>query len=653
MQKKTATIALLAILLASVSAAKQASALVTSRAYTLDPDFDEGILVGLEHETVHDQLQLSKKPATLPFIWVPNLEGTVSKVNTETGNEMGRYRVAPPDLPGGGDPSRTTVDLQGNCWVGCRQAGTVVKIGLLEADVWIDRNNDGICQTSRDLNNDGDITDPEILDWGRDECVLYEVVLIPGQEGPYAPGTYVGGYDTDYWGVAPRGLAVDARNNLWAGTWSTSKYYHIDGTTGAIIKVVDVSQWDHHAYGAVIDRFGVLWSSGQGYNDVLRLDPSTDPPTILDLDMGYFVYGLGLDYADHLFVGRWTDCKLSKINIATNPPLIEWTQDKPETYWARGIACTSDNNVWIAETDISTITRYDNDGNLLATINGVNNPTGVAVDAAGKVWTTDMGDNYVHRIDPATNNIDLSKSIVGSGGHYTYSDMTGIVSRTITTRIGTWAVIFDSEAADTPWGRISWTSYEPDGTSVTVKVRSSNDNAIWSSWEAAINGVLLTATPNGRYVQIETTLQIIKGEVSPILYDLTVETKLTPGKVTGGGQIGISLQYLKKEKASFGFNIMYQEGDQAPKGELQYVDHTTKMIVHSHDMTNLVVSPDKTKAAFVGTCTINGVGGFTFKAYVEDNTEPGKNDVFKISLSNGYSASGTLLNGNIQIHKKP
>jgi hypothetical protein len=126
--------------------------------------------------------------------------------------------------------------------------------------------------------------------------------------------------------------------------------------------------------------------------------------------------------------------------------------------------------------------------------------------------------------------------------------------------------------------------------------------------------------------------------------------RLTPGKVTGGGQIAIP---LPKGKASFGFNVMYQEGWAAPKGELQYVDHTTKMIVHGPSMISLVVSSDKTKATFVGTCTINGVGGFTFKAYVEDNSEPGTNDVFKISLSNGYTAGGTLLNGNIQIHKKP
>jgi streptogramin lyase len=500
--------------------------LVTSRTYTTDADFDEGILVGVEHETVHDQLQLSKQVTTLPFLWVPNNDGTVSKVDAETGRELGRYRVAPPELPLGGNPSRTTVDLQGNCWVGCRQAGTVVKIGLYEAGEWIDRNGDGICETSHDANGDGDITGDEILPWGQDECVLFEVVLIPGHEGTYTPGTYPGPYDTDYWGVAPRGLAVDAHNNLWAGTYSTSKYYYIDGKTGAILKTVDVSPWNHHAYGAVIDKNGVLWSSGHTYNHVLRIDPSTDPPTISKVDVGHFVYGVGLDYIGHLFVTGWDQCRLSRVNIATVPPVIEWTYYKEETFCARGVVCTSDNDVWVAVSGRGTVNRYDNDGNLKAIIPVGNQPSGVGVDAAGKVWVCDLGDEYIHRIDPATNTIELSKRIVGSGGHYTYSDFTGIISRTITTKIGTWTVIFDSEGIDTPWGKISWTSFEPEGTSITVRVRSSNDKITWSAWENAMNKVPLVATPNGRYLQIEVTFQIIKGEVSPILYDLTVQAAI-------------------------------------------------------------------------------------------------------------------------------
>ena len=488
--------------------------------YTTDADFDEGVLVGVEHETVHDQLQVSNitEEIALPFIWVPNYEGTVSKVDTNTGDELGRYIVAPHSDC---DPSRTTVDLQGNCWVGLRQAGTVVKIGLYEASQWIDRNSDGICQTSQDLNDDGDITGSEILPWGTDECVLYEVVLIPGEEGTYVPNTYTGEYDYNYWGTAPRGLAIDANNNLWAGTWNSSKYYYIHGTTGVIIRSVDV--YPHNAYGAVVDQNGILWSAegpgGDQPNTILRLDTSTDSISFHTL---HTCYGLGLDYNNHMWVSsHWADM-MSRVDILVDPPTFV-TYNVPEQSESRGVAVTSDNNVWVANTFTHTVTRYDNNGNLLATITGLFGPTGVAVDANGKVWATDRYDGYIHRIDPDTNTIDLSKLLIDSVGHYTYSDMTGIVVRTITTKT-TWTVIYDSGTQDSPWGIVSWTSYEPPGTSVTVEVRSSNNQINWSSWETASNGVALCATPNGQYLQIETTLQIIAGNVSPVLYDLTIFT---------------------------------------------------------------------------------------------------------------------------------
>ncbi len=495
-------------------------AAASQKTYTTDAEFNEGTLVGVEHETVHDQLQLSKTAATFPFIWVPNNEGTISKVDTETGNELGRYRIAPFSNC---SPSRTTVDLKGNCWVGNRQAGTVVKVGLYEAGQWIDRNGDGIIQTSLDTNGDGNITGGEILPWGQDECVLYEVVLIPGLEGTFAPGQYPGPYDTNYWGTAPRGFAIDAHNNLWAGTYSSQKYYYIDGESGAILKAVDVSPWRHSAYGTVIDKNGVLWSSGHDKNHILKLDPSTDPPTISTINIGHFVYGVGVDYLDRLFISGWTESRVSRVNILTG--IKEWTQYKSETYGARGVALTNDNDLWIANSAYGTVLRYDNDGNFKASIAAGSVPTGVAVDTAGKVWVCNNGDEFIKRIDPNTNTIDLSKALVGSAGHYSYSDMTGIVSRSVTTKIGNWTVVYDSGATDTPWGAISWTSDEPAGTSVIVKVRCSKDQSLWSDWETADNGVPLTATPDGQYLQIETVLQILSGVTSPILYDLTVKTK--------------------------------------------------------------------------------------------------------------------------------
>jgi hypothetical protein len=39
-----------------------------------------------------------------------------------------------------------------------------------------------------------------------------------------------------------------------------------------------------------------------------------------------------------------------------------------------------------------------------------------------------------------------------------------------------------------------------------------------------------------------------------------------------------------------------------------------------------------------------------FSVQVADNGEAGRTDVFEITLSNGYTRSGTLRRGNIQVH---
>jgi len=41
----------------------------------------------------------------------------------------------------------------------------------------------------------------------------------------------------------------------------------------------------------------------------------------------------------------------------------------------------------------------------------------------------------------------------------------------------------------------------------------------------------------------------------------------------------------------------------------------------------------------------------TYRIDVQDNAEPGKNaDSFHIETSTGYTASGVLVDGNIQVH---
>jgi streptogramin lyase len=475
-----------------------------ARIYTVNKDFEEGTMVGVEDKTVADQLQLSKTSTTLPFIWIPNSnEGTISKVDTKTGKELGRYRTGPNTS---GSPSRTTVDQQGNCWVGNRNTGTVVKVGLLEAGQCVDRNKNGKIETSESGSP---------LPWGQDECVLYEVVLKKGSEGTYTPGENHGKYDGS---PGPRGIAIDAKNNLWAGTYGTYRYYYVDGATGKILRNVDLSAERHSPYGAVVDANGILWSSDINRSAVLRLDPANDSKKMISLGQG--AYGVGLDKNNHLFVAGWCTNRLARVNTTTGQ--VEWSKDGESCI--RGVAVTNDGDVWTANSAANTVTRWSNDGVRKASIGGFNHPTGVAADAEGKVWVVNYGDAGVGRINPATNKVDLSVQI--ASGHYGYSDMTGIVARSMTTKLGTWTVTCDSQKADgIKWSSVSWASKEPQGTSVKVRVRSSADKLNWSAWEDMVKGVELKATPAARYIQVEATLQVVSGEASPILSDVTVNGK--------------------------------------------------------------------------------------------------------------------------------
>jgi hypothetical protein len=124
-----------------------------------------------------------------------------------------------------------------------------------------------------------------------------------------------------------------------------------------------------------------------------------------------------------------------------------------------------------------------------------------------------------------------------------------------------------------------------------------------------------------------------------------------------GGGCRIPSSLAPGEKAHFSFEAQYRDGE--PTGNFHLIDHANvtipKMKVESETITTLTISGNN--ATFTGTATVNGISGYTFTVYVEDNGEPGwKNgDYFDVSIfdpagSEYYSANGTLEKGNIQIY---
>lgn len=485
-------------LLASMVGAQPASAAATGRTYTLDADFDEGTLVGVNHDAPNsDQLQLNESSSTFPFIWVANSnDGTISKLDTVTGAELARYYTAPQNI--GRNPSRTTVDLDGNVWVGNRNSNTVTKVGLREADNCVDRNLNGVIDTS---TGPGDIRPWPAGGPPADECVLLHVPFPAGQ------------------GNQVRMVAIDAANNVYAGSSSDRWFHHIDGTTGAILRSRQLPSAIN--YGGVVDPEGNLWVATLA-SVLHRYNPTTDSFTSIPLS--YTSYGLGIDRFGHIWNSGWCNQNISKIDRAT--ATIVATYPLAGGGCVRGVAVEDNGSVWIANSSRHGANHISSTGADLGFVPTGNTPTGAAVDAAGKVWITNLGSNNATRIDPATH---ATSSFGVGNGPYNYSDMTGIVVRNITTTQGTWTVTHDGGEAGAQWGTVDWNGSTPAGTAISARVRAADTQAGLGAqpWTAASDGVAFAGV-TGRYIQVEMKLETTVNGASPVLHDMTVSPVSDP-----------------------------------------------------------------------------------------------------------------------------
>jgi hypothetical protein len=172
----------------------------------------------------------------------------------------------------------------------------------------------------------------------------------------------------------------------------------------------------------------------------------------------------------------------------------------------------------------------DNNGVARKVIGVGTTPTGVAVDANGKVWVTCYDSDNVMRINPtggadALGAVDLTVSLGTSADPYNYSDMTGNVLLGAVFQ-GSWDVVQDSGINNTQWGILSWTSAEPDETSIEVYVRADNNPAALpgKQFVQVQNGIsFCQANIAGRYLEVLVVFEgDLQTQVSPVLYDITV-----------------------------------------------------------------------------------------------------------------------------------
>ena len=149
----------------------------------------------------------------------------------------------------------------------------------------------------------------------------------------------------------------------------------------------------------------------------------------------------------------------------------------------------------------------------------------------------------------------------------------------------------------------------------------------------------------------------VEGHMGLVQAGLTVNGAPPPpesdcGKVTGGGWIVTP----SGAKGTFGMSGGIRRGEFW--GHLQFNDHGAGLKVHSTAVTGFQFDATDPNGRIINyNVTINGAPG-TATLRVVDNGEPGRNDIFDLTLSTGYRAAGDLGGarsggGNIQVHKCP
>jgi len=346
-------------------------------------------------------ITLTEKSVNLNVIWIANSqEGTVSKLDTTTGHEMGRYKVC-------GDPSRTAVGKFGDGWIACRSdKARVAYIYNFEGEC-IDSNGNGTIETSRDLDGNHQISGAEMLPQGQDECVKWMVATsgVPGNSSN---------------ANVARALGVTLEEDAWVGLWESKQLVQIEKEAGAVVKAVSIPA---NPYGLAVDQQGVVWVSGRGGGLLVRLDPQTNQVTSMKPDSSYSPYGIAIDE----FGRVWSAQLGGSGNKAYmyDPKTNSWASVAVP---ARGrglvanfngrvfVACDQSNKV--AVIDITTLTKFNE-----ISLGGGHFPIGMAVDSAGFIWAVNQQSGSVHKING--NSLAVVGNYPVGKGPYTYSDMTG------------------------------------------------------------------------------------------------------------------------------------------------------------------------------------------------------------------------------------
>ncbi|MFO7564587.1 MAG: hypothetical protein R6X02_18220 [Enhygromyxa sp.] len=349
------------------------------------------------------------------YLWAANSEqGTISKIDTKTVTEVGRYIVRPDR---DGSPSRTSVSLSGHVAVANRNGG-VTKI---YADPKFCQESNGVpgIQTS-----DG----AAFLPWGEEECVAWYKPMKYRSQRPVAWGP----------GVYNAGTCTWEKEELWTAATNQDgpiDIYVLDGEDGSTKEMITVPSGGdglshgfdgkfYGIYGAAVDGDGNFWGSQLGSDArIIRVNRADMTWQTWQAPKGHWWYGMTVDADGMVWLCSETAGRF-------DPETETWTTNAVGGWTGCMADAAEDGLLWMA--DGSGVVGVNRDTLQVEKSWPTDGSYGVSIDFEGYVWAVAFG-NTVTKLDPVTGETWTYAGLVGA---YTYSDMTGYALTNVGTPSG-------------------------------------------------------------------------------------------------------------------------------------------------------------------------------------------------------------------------
>jgi streptogramin lyase len=522
-------------------------AFAQQKKFTTNQDFDGGQGSNVCHgpapkidcwDPTPDQLVLGRtRVSKLNRVWADNyIPGWIVGLDANTGKQFARFDAViekvngqPTGVPPanqscnfastGNCPGRVTTDVNGDVWIINRAFGQQGSLSKFSGSIdrCIDRNGNGIIETSSDINGDGIVSplDPAEYLGQNDECILATIPL--GQPNH-----------------VPRGVAVDKKGKIWASTYNGRRIYRFNPndpvSLEAEIDLTKTAAPNCYPY-SMATGGDYLYVSCQGSHSGTRIHIDTLAVTPGPCGSTYGV-AASAD-GNRAYIGGWGGAGLLIVDYANAPGVCQNKGGNAAT----AVTVDDDGSIWTAEYGANLLRKFDANGNGLFAVGTGANPHGLSVDFSGRVWSVFHQNPYVFAHSVAnganiSNTLPTTPTLAGPGNFnyddYLYSDFTGtqIDRQAPYTRLGSWSGVHDAIFPATPWTSVSWNSESllplPPDTKVAAAVRAADSLELLgqAAFVPVLNGAI-QGVIQGRFVEVKVDLSG-PGYATPVLTDLTV-----------------------------------------------------------------------------------------------------------------------------------